>query len=447
MHMPRGHKPRARMLAQDRGERLGVAEILRVHVTNAGRKWRMMQEQQRRARRGDGKRGLEPGERRCVEFAMRRAGHAGIEKQHIEAADGMDGIERAVRLRIAETGKCPAHQRAVVVVTGDGDEGDLQRRKQRLQVFVFFLGWGVAKIAGDHHQIGPRRKAIEFRNAAGQRRRGIDAAIGKRPRLLDVQVGNLGDEDRAVHWPSGNRRIAAGSTANPTRSPALTASEFGTSTRIAVAAAPAHHQPLPVADEAHAIDAAGKPGSLGRDDADRFRPDHRGRRAGALRGTVSERERATGEVEAAAGTLALDDVGGADEFGDEAACRREVDIARAADLGDGALAHHHDAVAERHGFGLVVGDVNGGDAEHAQQPVKLAAQPFAQRGVERRQRLVEQQHAGAHCDGAGQGHALTLSAGQLINAPVFEALDAGELDQFGNARFPFGLAEPRILSP
>ena len=91
--------------------------------------------------------------------------------------------------------------------------------------------------------------------------------------------------------------------------------------------------------------------------------------------------------------MRLDDIGGADEFGDEAVGRREINLARRADLGDGAFAHDDDAVAERHGFGLVVRHIDRGDAEHAQQPVEFAAQPVAQSRVERGQRLVEQQHA------------------------------------------------------
>ena len=79
-----------------------------------------------------------------------------------------------------------------------------------------------------------------------------------------------------------------------------------------------------------------------------------------------------------------------------------------------------------HGLGLVVRDVDRGDAERAQQPVELAAQPLAQGGVERGQRLVEQQHARPRRDRARQRDALALAAGELVDAAVLQALDAGE---------------------
>src|SRR5436305_1727279 len=91
---------------------------------------------------------------------------------------------------------------------------------------------------------------------------------------------------------------------------------------------------------------------------------------------------------------ALDDrfenVGGTDELGDEPAPGQEIDLARRSDLRDGAVAHHHDAVTERHRFRLIVGDIDRRDSERAQQAIELAAQPLAQRRIERGEGFVEQ---------------------------------------------------------
>ena len=59
-------------------------------------------------------------------------------------------------------------------------------------------------------------------------------------------------------------------------------------------------------------------------------------------------------------------VHGADEAGDEGRRRLVVNLPRLADLRDAAMVHDDDAVAEGHRFGLIVRDVDGGDAEAGQ---------------------------------------------------------------------------------
>ena len=61
-----------------------------------------------------------------------------------------------------------------------------------------------------------------------------------------------------------------------------------------------------------------------------------------------------------------------------------------------------------------MGDVDRGDAELALQRADLLAQGDADLGVERRQRLVEQQDLRLDGEGAGQRHALLLAAGELV---------------------------------
>src|ERR1700676_5116251 len=152
----------------------------------------------------------------------------------------MRGIERTVRLRIMLIRQGSAHQRAIVVIAGNCGKGNFERRKQPDEMIVFLLQRRIYQIAGNHDEVGTRRKPVEFLDAARQRGGGIDMPISEQARRLDVQVGNLCDQQRprAHDAAPGSKRIAPGSTAKPTRSPAAMAIEFGTSTMIALPAAP-----------------------------------------------------------------------------------------------------------------------------------------------------------------------------------------------------------------
>ena len=72
-----------------------------------------------------------------------------------------------------------------------------------------------------------------------------------------------------------------------------------------------------------------------------------------------------------------------------------IERMRIVDLLDAALVHHRDAVGGDHRLGLVVGDVDRGDAELVVQAPDLEAHLLAQIGVEVGERLVEQQHLAA----------------------------------------------------
>ena len=61
-----------------------------------------------------------------------------------------------------------------------------------------------------------------------------------------------------------------------------------------------------------------------------------------------------------------------------------------------------------------MGDDHEGDADGMLQAHQLELHGLAQLGVERRERLVEQQDLGPLDQGAGQGDPLALTAGQLI---------------------------------
>ena len=92
------------------------------------------------------------------------------------------------------------------------------------------------------------------------------------------------------------------------------------------------------------------------------------------------------------------------------ACRGLVEIARRADLGDHRIVHDDDAVGDGQCLFLVVGDIDGGDAELLLQLAHLLADMAAKLGVEVGKRLVEQQHFGLEHHGTGHGDALLLAA-------------------------------------
>lgn len=68
-------------------------------------------------------------------------------------------------------------------------------------------------------------------------------------------------------------------------------------------------------------------------------------------------------------------VGGARKIGDEKVGGAVIDLVRGAHLQQLAVAHHADAVAERDRFGLVVGDIERGDAGGFQDAAEVVAQP------------------------------------------------------------------------
>ena len=87
-----------------------------------------------------------------------------------------------------------------------------------------------------------------------------------------------------------------------------------------------------------------------------------------------------------------EDVLAAEKFGDVAVLRLVIDVARRSGLLDLALFHHHDDVGDRDRFELGVRDVDEGDAEIALHPAEFLPHLHPQLFVERRQRLVQQQH-------------------------------------------------------
>jgi hypothetical protein len=129
----------------------------------------------------------------------------------------------------------------------------------------------------------------------------------------------------------------------------------------------------------------------------------------------------------------------AEEAAHERVRRARIDFHRLADLLHHTLMEDHDARRERHRFDLIVRDVHGGDAEPAVERSDLRAHLRAQRGVEVGERFVEEEHLRAAHDRAPHGHALPLSAGELLGAALEQVLDAEHRHRLGDQALALGL--------
>ena len=94
------------------------------------------------------------------------------------------------------------------------------------------------------------------------------------------------------------------------------------------------------------------------------------------------------------------------------------------------MRHDDDRVGDRDGLELGMRHVDEGDAELLLHAAQFAAHAQAQIFVERRQRLVEQQHARIGDQRARQRHPLLLAARELGRQPVGEFLELHLGDQF-----------------
>ena len=97
------------------------------------------------------------------------------------------------------------------------------------------------------------------------------------------------------------------------------------------------------------------------------------------------------------------------------------------------LVHDHDPVGDLQRLFLVVRDEHAGDVQFVVQAAQPATQLLAHLGVERAERLVEQQHARLDGERARQRNALALAAGELVRIAIAEPVELDQL-QAGDAR-------------
>ncbi len=92
------------------------------------------------------------------------------------------------------------------------------------------------------------------------------------------------------------------------------------------------------------------------------------------------------------------------------------------------------------GFRLVMRDEHDGDVEGHEMAAQVFAQLAAQAGVERGERLVEQQQARLGDKRTREGDALLLTAGDLTGAAMSLLIEAKALNDFVHAGLAFGLS-------
>ena len=120
-----------------------------------------------------------------------------------------------------------------------------------------------------------------------------------------------------------------------------------------------------------------------------------------------------------------------------------VQRARRAGLLDPALVQQHDLVGHAHRLGLVVGDVDDGEAQFLLQLTQFAPHVLAQLGVEVGQRLVHQADLGLRDQRAAECDALLLAAGELAGFAVEEICKP---EQRRGIAQPFGAFGSRHLA-
>src|ERR1035437_4561349 len=146
----------------------------------------------------------------------------------------------------------------------------------------------------------------------------------------------------------------------------------------------------------------------------------------------------SGDSHSAAVDLQLDRVPAADEGRAELGRRHVVDVRRRCDLLDLAAIHHRHAIGDRHRLGLVVGDVDGGDADALLDQPDLVAQSAAHHRVQGRERFVEKEHFGVRRQGSTEGAALGLAAADLLGVAVGLSGEPDQVEQLVHAGSHFG---------
>ena len=151
-----------------------------------------------------------------------------------------------------------------------------------------------------------------------------------------------------------------------------------------------------------------------------------------------ERELHRPEPHAVRRVLAHHQVGRAEERGDELRFGTQVELVRRPRLQQAAEAQHRQTVGQLEGLFLVVGDEDRGNPELALDLANGAAKLATHLGVERAERLVEEQHLRAMRQRAGECDPLLLSAGELARHPAMETGEADQLQQLVPAAAALG---------
>jgi hypothetical protein len=133
-----------------------------------------------------------------------------------------------------------------------------------------------------------------------------------------------------------------------------------------------------------------------------------------------------GSVREHAGTK---DVLQPDELRDLHRARMHDDVERHAALEGAAVIEDRHPVGEEQRFIQVVCDEHDRDGELAAQLGELGVETLARGAIDRRERLVEQEHVGLAREGAGDGDALLLPTREVRGQPVLESVEMHAREQ------------------
>jgi hypothetical protein len=128
----------------------------------------------------------------------------------------------------------------------------------------------------------------------------------------------------------------------------------------------------------------------------------------------------------------------AEELGHEAAGGAFVELLGGAVLLDTATVEDDDLVRDLEGFLLVVGDEEGGDVDLVVEAAEPGAELVADTRVEGAEGLIEEEDLRFRREGAGEGDALALAAGELRGVAVCVAVELDEAEEIVDAALDLG---------
>ena len=105
----------------------------------------------------------------------------------------------------------------------------------------------------------------------------------------------------------------------------------------------------------------------------------------------------------------------------------EVDFFRGSELRYSALPHYGDDIGHLHGLRLIVRYINGGESKFPLHGTKFPAQLLTHLRVNIRQWFVKEDHLVPCRNGACQGDALLLAAGELADPALPQTADPHDL--------------------
>ncbi len=184
-------------------------------------------------------------------------------------------------------------------------------------------------------------------------------------------------------------------------------------------------------------------------EADQVRPDAEGGQGAGRGGFHGNTEGAVAEPDGPfPGDGDREQVGVADERGGELRTGPAVELLGGAAVLEPGAVHDGDPVGQGERLDLVVGDVQDRDVRQlAVQPGQFGEHPGAEAGVEGGERFVQEQHAGADGEGAGDRDALLLAAGEFAGVPVGVRGHADEFEGLGDPAGDLGLRGAVGLEP